>query len=286
VAWLVGTARKVLDKLMGWLVPEGKEVPDDEAALEGGRQRQVGHALRRGGSPGQFLVEESRFRPEHLHGPDDGADECRAREPFEDGQKVVADGVPGDGGVGVGGVLAPWEALTSKPFAEVPGCLVEEGPDQGDGGLGGRGGRMGHAGESLRAGAAEKAEEKQLRLVAGVMGHRDMPDPMAGRDAGKEVVTEGPRGRLKALARPVGGVANRDGLGVARQPEPRRPVAHEAGVLAGVVASKLVVKMGHHEGMTVPGWQASKSVEQGHRVGPAGHGDDEGRAGGELAGAA
>ncbi len=85
VSWLVGTARKVLDKLMGWLVPEGKEVPDDEAALEGGRQRQVGHALRRGGSPGQFLVEESRFRPEHLHGPDDGADECRAREPFEDG---------------------------------------------------------------------------------------------------------------------------------------------------------------------------------------------------------
>lgn len=271
----------MLDEIVGGLVSEGDQLPDDVSALE--CDVDLAGVGRCGGFPREVQVDEVGFIAEDGHGARDDLDGGGACEPLENGEQLVSDGIAWQGGVGIGGILAPREVVGGEPAPQRFRGLVEEGTDEGDGGGGGRGGCVSHAGEALGAGTAEKAQEEQLGLVAGMVGEGDVLDAVLDGDAREELMSNVPGGGLDAFAGSGGGIPDGDGLDAAGEVQAACLVADEGGVLRGLLATELVIEVGDDDGVALFGRETGQGVEKGHGIGPARDGDDEGGTRGEAA---
>jgi hypothetical protein len=172
----------------------------------------------------------------------------------------VADPVPEEAGVAVRRVLGPGQAVRRQVGEDGRAAHPQQGPDQ-------PAAPARDAGEPPGPGALEQAHEDGFRLVVRRVGQGDAVRARLARQPAQRREARGP-GRLLRRAAPAAG-----------HHDPRLPQGHaeppghggdQGGVGVGLRPQAVVDVAGDH-GHAERRRQDRQGVEQGHRVGAAGH---------------
>ena len=200
----------------------------------------------------------------------------RVREPgnkgrvelLQQGDDLVAEPVPGVGGVGVGAVLHVGEGMLPQVGQDLGPGGGEKGPDQ----LPPPGA---DTSEALEAAAPDEVEEHGLHVVVGVVGGGDEASPQLFRRLFQKVIAQGPGGLLDTGPTALGLSGDISGAHHAGHLPLPAQLFHKGGVPVGLRPPETVIEMGGGEGKTLLRRLALEPVEEAHRVGAAGDGTED-----------
>jgi len=185
--------------------------------------------------------------------------------PLDCREKHVTDPVSREVEVLIGGVFAPMDASFTKEGPDLFAIDVEQGPHEP---LGGDGKDARDAGD---AGSAEQAEEHCFGLVRARVAEGDAVDQPLAEKPKQEFAPGTARRLLEVIAAGGGQPAHVHFGHVKRQAETHRHLAHEAGVLPGLLSAQAVIEMEHAQSQRPPGPQLDQRLEEAHGVSAARH---------------
>ena len=209
-------------------------------------------------------------------------------EVAELGQELVTEAVAGEGGVGVGVVVAPGLADGAEVGFDHVAADAEEGAEDAPRGFAGErdGEEGGDAAEALGPGAAKELHEDGLGLVVHGVGGEDDVGLAALEEAMEDLVTEVARGVFEAFAGGGGAGGYVDAVGVEGEVEVGAEVSDEGLVGVGLGAAEAVVDVDGGEADAEVGVRRGvggvEGAEEGDGVCSAGDGGADAVAGADV----
>lgn len=232
--------------------------PQEADRIETLRTRQPARRTEREAvHPEIFLVKDLRRAREH-------AGDARTELSFQHREDSTAESIPGIPEIAVGTIPPVRDPAARQIFLEIRSRELQQGPNHTVRTL------RGDSREAGTSGTPEQSKEEGLGLV--------VPRVTGGDVSHARVPCESQELAVTSLARPFLEVRPRSQVHpphLEGKTQCRGLPANEYGILVGGRAPDSVVYVPHDEVAAIPG-DLVHQMEQGHRVGPTGHGHDHG----------
>jgi hypothetical protein len=183
------------------------------------------------------------------------------RELAEEGEELTADADAEEARVAVGGVERERNFVPSDVGVD----RAARGPEHRADEVPGAGWQHG---ETARAGAAEKPEEHRLGAILEVMCSRDRAAARARRRGSERFIAGGSRARLEVPSR-----GDMDHRPLERDSQPVREFRHEVQFGRRTGANSVIHSV-RRDGSPELRTEGREDVEEGHRIRPSAHGDE------------